>query len=128
VLLSLLTLAFAAGDHAKLHPTDADIFIEVPEVQSSLTATKGVGVNSLLRDPAIKAVIGEESDFASGPDWIAEALGLDGAEAELLMGELSAFSFSAGGLDEFESAPPFEGMEVEGFVSLALEHDLLLVV
>ena len=127
MLLSLLALTLATGDHAKLHPTDADLFIGVPEAQNALTATKSVGVNSLLRAPEITAAIGEEIDFASGPDWLTGALGLDGAEAELLMGELSAFSFSVAGLDEFESAPPFEEMEVEEIFALALEHDLLLV-
>jgi general secretion pathway protein G len=127
VFISIATLLLAGGDHAHLHPTDADLFVCSPDVQTSLVAVKAVGLNGLLQDPAIVAAAGREVGLASGLEGLTGALGVDASSNESLMGALSSFSFSVAGLDELESAPTIEGSGVEDLFDVLMQHEVTVV-
>ena len=139
MFISIAALVLVAGDHAHLHPADADLYVCSPQVQSSLTAVKKVGLNSLFKDPDFLAAFGEELELDSGLEGVSGALGLDMEEAGLLS-EVSSFSLSVAGLDEQEFAPDFQAdggfgsgnpgemFDLEGLLAVLLEHEIAFVV
>ena len=56
----LLTLALTAGatDHAPLHPSDADLFVELPDPAGLLEAMRGSALLNTFRDPGVVEFIG----------------------------------------------------------------------
>ena len=133
MLVPILALLLAGGDHALLHPTEADLYVCSPDVQSSLTAVSGVGLNALLKDPAIVEAFGGNVDLASGLEGVTGAFGIDSETNEGLMAAVKAFSFSVAGLDELESAPvltgadPSEAFDPGELLSVLVEHEITFV-
>ncbi len=102
LLLTLLTLGFNEGStHAKLHPADAGIFIEVPDAALVCGLYDQAPLLRLLNDGEIQNLfkaLGTEGDDTTVSTtqltkWIGEAIELE-LPAEDLQGGLSSMSLS----------------------------------
>ena len=115
----LLTIA-AVGDHAALHPQDADLYLCAPDVQGALKASEGVGFRRLMEDPAIVELLGDDLDIPGVLSAGGEAVDLPEEALDLLWENAAAASMSVAGLDEYEAAPDLADAEAEAFIGVLL--------
>ena len=127
MIIQLLALVAAAGDHAALHPQDTDLYISAPDLQGALTATESVGLPRLVRDPAVTKLLGEEVELSSLLSLAGDALELPQDALDLLWESAAAASFSVAGLDEFEAAPELLVDAPDELIAILLEHELMAV-
>ena len=127
MILSILALIAAPGDHAHLHPADADLYMCAPEVQEVIAATQEVCLWRLMNDPEIVALVGEEIKLPGSFLIDGAEAGLDDEAFALLTRGLNAASFSVSGLDEFEAAPEMSDMTPDEMLSTLFEHEALIV-
>ena len=127
MLLSILTLLAVPGDHAHLHPTDADLYISVPDAQGAIAAVETVGLWRLYKDPEITTLIGDAPDLLGGIPFL--PVGDDEEDSfELSIKATTAYSLSVTGLDEFEAAPEFGGGGFNEMMAVLFEHEAMGVV
>ena len=88
MILQLLSLLAFAGDHANLHPAEADLYMCVPEVQGAITASDAVGLRRLLKDPDIVKFFGEELELPGALSIGGESVDLPEEAIELLWGSV----------------------------------------
>lgn len=112
----LLTLA-STGDHAALHPLDANLFLDLPDVPGALSAYRQAPLVRLVTDEEIGDLVrnlaGLPEDFELAPAILGQAEGLVGADGVGLAQALLAFgaevrsaSLSIVGLTPEEGAAP----------------------
>lgn len=94
----LLALAPQGPAHAGLHPSNAEVFLEVVEIKSSLQALEQAPLVRFLRDEKMKALfeqLGQPTDRPLGA-WIQTILDqqLTGAHADARVGGLASASAS----------------------------------
>ena len=63
MILQILSLVALAGDHSNLHPQDADLFVCAPDLQGAITASEGVALRRLLKDPDIVKLLGDDLEL-----------------------------------------------------------------
>ena len=122
----LLTIA-TVGDHAALHPQDADLYLCAPDVQGALKASEGVGFRRLMEDPAIVELLGDDLDIPGVLSAGGEAVDLPEEALDLLWENAAAASMSVAGLDEYEAAPDLADAGPEAFIGVLFEHEVMAV-
>jgi len=127
MLLSILTLLVVPGDHAHLHPTDADLYISVPDAQGAIAAVETVGLWRLYEDPEITALMGDVPDLLGGIPFLPAGEDEEGSFEDSIKAT-TAYSLSVTGLDEFEAAPEFGVGGFNEMMALLFEHEAMGVV
>jgi len=127
MLLPILALLVAPGDHAHLHPADADLYMCGPEAQTAFVATQEACLWRLMNDPEIAALMGEEIDLPGSILGAFGGAGLDDNTLAFLATSLNSASFSVSGLDEFEASPQLSGITLDEALSVLFEHEALVV-
>jgi hypothetical protein len=126
-LFAALASLAVAGDHAHLHPSDADLYVCLPDVQGASVASEGTAIRGLLSDPEIAQLAGEDFDLFDAITSVMIEPG-DGMEALTLLYEgTKAGSVSIGGLDEMETAPSLEDLSADMMFGLLFQHEVLAV-
>ena len=127
MILQILSLVALAGDHSNLHPQDADLFVCAPDLQGAITASEGVALRRLLKDPDIVKLLGDDLELPGMLSAVGGAADLPEDALNILWESASAASLSVAGLDEFETAPDLRNAGPEEFIEILLEHELMAV-
>jgi hypothetical protein len=99
-----------AGGHADLHPSNANLFFEVPDVEAAIVAYKNAPLAQLLKDVEVREFLGplldrdpEEVSFGVLADWalteMRDELPVLGVQALELLPDVRRASLSISGLE-----------------------------
>ena len=127
MILQILSLVALAGDHSNLHPQDADLFVCAPDLQGAITASEGVGLRRLMKDPDIVKLLGDDLELPGMLSAVGGAADLPEEALKLLWESASAASLSVAGLDEHEAAPDLTDAAPEEFIGILMEHEVMAV-